>query len=294
MEVQGGFFFKINPVSCVFPSNVCVDGKRMSTNDDIGATLYKTHPHKSCMAFLFIINVSTLLYAVMWQYLYSHSTTRSIHRYSSRWSSLSIQQQDTCALYPSSLAHCICWKGNRQKSTMASSNDTYGAVRPVPIHICTTTSSGKNDTSQQYIQEWLAKVSRYTKVESVTFKPNPLRSKSSDVARQEESKRLIKYLAKSSQGSGSANMYVVCLDERGRDVDSRGMADILVKASDQGYGSIAFVIGGPFGHDKDVREISDDTIRLSRCVLNHSVACVVLVEQLYRAWTIIKGEPYHH
>ena len=178
-------------------------------------------------------------------------------------------------------------------STMAA----YGAVRPVPIHICTITSSGKNDVSQQYIQEWSAKLSRYTRVESVTFKPNPLRSKSSDVARQEESKRLIKYLGKTSSGnsnSSSTTMYVVCLDERGRDVDSIGMADILVKASEQGYGSIAFVIGGPFGHAEDVRNMSDDTIRLSRCVLNHSVACVVLVEQLYRAWTIIKGEPYHH
>lgn len=165
------------------------------------------------------------------------------------------------------------------------SEGRYGAVRPVPIQICTITSRRKNDASHVYIQEWVTKLSRYTKVETVTYKPNPLGSKSPEVARQEESKRLIQHVK---------GMYVVCLDERGRDVDSMGMADILVKASDQGHGSIAYVIGGPFGHAQEVRDMAHETIRLSTCVLNHSVACVVLVEQLYRAWTIIKGEPYHH
>ena len=210
------------------------------------------------------------------------------------WSTLSCRipqrQQGTCQQHGTAYQQA----GRQARTSTGASNtpEPYGAVRAVPIHICTTTSSGKNDISQQYIQEWSAKLSRYTRVESLTFKPNPLRSKSPDVARQEESKRLLKHLTKSSSGGGA--MYVVCLDERGRDADSEGMADILVKASDQGYGSIAFVIGGPFGHAQEVRDMSHDTIRLSRCVLNHSVACVVLVEQLYRAWTIIKGEPYHH
>jgi rRNA large subunit m3Psi methyltransferase RlmH len=52
--------------------------------------------------------------------------------------------------------------------------------------------------------------------------------------------------------------------------------------------------GGPFGHAKEVRQRADDQIRLSSMVLNHQVAHVVLLEQLYRAWTILRGEPYHH
>ena len=55
-----------------------------------------------------------------------------------------------------------------------------------------------------------------------------------------------------------------------------------------------FLIGGPFGWTDEVRRASNETIRLSRCVLNHAVAKVVLCEQLYRAWSILKGEPYHH
>jgi 23S rRNA (pseudouridine1915-N3)-methyltransferase len=67
-----------------------------------------------------------------------------------------------------------------------------------------------------------------------------------------------------------------------------------MQASDQSWPSVVFCIGGPFGHAPAVRERANDTIRLSKMVLNHQVAHVVLLEQLYRAWTILRGEPYHH
>jgi len=57
---------------------------------------------------------------------------------------------------------------------------------------------------------------------------------------------------------------------------------------------MAFLIGGPFGHSEAVHQRANASIRLSKMVLNHDVARIVLVEQLYRAWTILKGEPYHH
>jgi 23S rRNA (pseudouridine1915-N3)-methyltransferase len=86
---------------------------------------------------------------------------------------------------------------------------------------------------------------------------------------------------------------VVLLDERGRDASSEDMARLLIKASDDGT-PLCFVIGGPFGHGPAVLERGDESVRLSKMVLNHSVAYIVLVEQLYRAWTIVRGEPYHH
>ena len=67
-----------------------------------------------------------------------------------------------------------------------------------------------------------------------------------------------------------------------------------VQASDQSWPSLVFCIGGPFGHAPAVRARGNDVIRLSRCVLNHQVAHVVVLEQLYRGWTILRGEPYHH
>jgi 23S rRNA (pseudouridine1915-N3)-methyltransferase len=65
-------------------------------------------------------------------------------------------------------------------------------------------------------------------------------------------------------------------------------------AGDSRASSLIFCIGGPYGLTEEVRSRADVCIRLSDCVLNHQVARVVLLEQLYRAWTIIRREPYHH
>lgn len=86
---------------------------------------------------------------------------------------------------------------------------------------------------------------------------------------------------------------VIILDERGREATSEDVARLIADAGDNGT-PLTFVVGGPFGHGAAVVERANDSIRLSRMVLNHQVAYVVLIEQLYRAWTIIKGEPYHH
>jgi 23S rRNA (pseudouridine1915-N3)-methyltransferase len=91
----------------------------------------------------------------------------------------------------------------------------------------------------------------------------------------------------------SASERLVLLDERGRDASSEDVARLLTRASDDGT-PLCFVIGGPFGHGSGVVARADDSIRLSRMVLNHAVAYIVLAEQLYRAWTIVRGEPYHH
>jgi 23S rRNA (pseudouridine1915-N3)-methyltransferase len=55
-----------------------------------------------------------------------------------------------------------------------------------------------------------------------------------------------------------------------------------------------FVLGGPFGHGKDVIDRANESLRLSKMVLNHQVARLVVTEALYRAHTILRGEPYHH
>lgn len=83
------------------------------------------------------------------------------------------------------------------------------------------------------------------------------------------------------------------LDERGKAATSEDVARLISQAGDNGT-PLAFVVGGPFGHGQAVFDRAHDSIRLSNMVLNHQVAYVVLVEQLYRGWTIIKGEPYHH
>ena len=172
-----------------------------------------------------------------------------------------------------------------KKKDPSQSGSYFGAVRPVPIRIMTVSSK---KTSQSCVEEWTKKVSRYTQVETITMKPNPLNASDTGVAVREEGKRICQKL---KQQSGS---YVVCLDERGRDATSESFADIVARVSENGNSSLTCVIGGPFGLDQSVRDMANETVCLSRCVLNHSVAHIVLMEQLYRAWTIVKGEPYHH
>lgn len=76
-----------------------------------------------------------------------------------------------------------------------------------------------------------------------------------------------------------------------------GMCGVILcahAAGDASSKSILFCIGGPYGHTEAVRDRADQVIRLSDLVLNHQVARVVLLEQIYRGWTIIRNEPYHH
>jgi 23S rRNA (pseudouridine1915-N3)-methyltransferase len=86
----------------------------------------------------------------------------------------------------------------------------------------------------------------------------------------------------------------VLLCERGRDVSTADVVSLLTAAGEAAPAALVFAIGGPFGHGPAVRARADDAIRVSSLVLNHQVARLVLAEQLYRAWTILKGEPYHH
>ncbi|KAG9139956.1 hypothetical protein Leryth_010481 [Lithospermum erythrorhizon] len=88
--------------------------------------------------------------------------------------------------------------------------------------------------------------------------------------------------------------WVVMLDEKGLDVGSEQMASLIGDAGNSGSSSLLFCIGGPYGHGKQLRERANTSIRLSSLVLNHEIALVVVMEQLYRSWTILKGQKYHH
>ena len=133
--------------------------------------------------------------------------------------------------------------------------------------------------------EWLEKLQRYTSVLEVQIKPNPKRTVNVDLQRQAEGEKVMKAI--------DSRDWVVLLCERGRPVKSEDIAVMIGKAGDEGR-PLVFAIGGPFGHGSVVVDRADESIRLSDCVLNHSVAHVVLLEQLYRGWTILRGESYHH
>lgn len=88
--------------------------------------------------------------------------------------------------------------------------------------------------------------------------------------------------------------YVVLLDEHGETFSSVGWARILERNATRLPKDWAFVIGGPYGFPEALRKRSDAMLSLSPMTFSHQLVRVVFLEQLYRAFTIIKGEPYHH
>ncbi len=86
----------------------------------------------------------------------------------------------------------------------------------------------------------------------------------------------------------------VVLDERGTSIDSEGLAAWIGECRARGDRQIDWMIGDAHGFDDDDRQSADRVLSLSKLTLPHRIAQVVLVEQLYRAGTILAGHPYHH
>ena len=86
--------------------------------------------------------------------------------------------------------------------------------------------------------------------------------------------------------------HVVALDERGTALTTPALAAALVRWQGQG-GDVALLIGGPDGLESALREAAHERIRLSDLTLPHAMVRVLLVEQLYRAWSVNAGHPYH-
>jgi 23S rRNA (pseudouridine1915-N3)-methyltransferase len=88
--------------------------------------------------------------------------------------------------------------------------------------------------------------------------------------------------------------FVVLLDERGKDMDTPGLAALLDKHLQAGTKRIVFLIGGAFGVDRTVQDWANQTLKLSSLVFPHMLVRLILAEQLYRATTILDGGKYHH
>lgn len=157
--------------------------------------------------------------------------------------------------------------------------------RALPIRILTV-GKKRSPGVQLIVDEYMEKLKNYCSVQDIRLKSNPKNAK--DVVAQIEHEDIsVMSLVKS-------NEWVVMLDEHGDDLGSEQMASLIGDAGNTGASSIVFCIGGPYGHGRQLKERADVPIKLSSLVLNHEVALVVLIEQLYRAWTILKGQKYHH
>ncbi|MBR1913720.1 MAG: 23S rRNA (pseudouridine(1915)-N(3))-methyltransferase RlmH [Lachnospiraceae bacterium] len=91
----------------------------------------------------------------------------------------------------------------------------------------------------------------------------------------------------------SDDMYVITLEIEGTEMGSVDLADRIQELMTDGKSSICFIIGGSDGLDKSVTDISDMHLSFSRLTFPHQLMRIIFLEQLYRAFRIIRGEPYH-
>lgn len=91
-----------------------------------------------------------------------------------------------------------------------------------------------------------------------------------------------------------AQDFVVLLDENGQQYSSEELAHWLEKKQHQHVGQFVFVIGGAYGFSEAVYQRADFKLSLSKMTFSHQMVRMIFLEQLYRAFSILKGEPYHH
>ena len=87
---------------------------------------------------------------------------------------------------------------------------------------------------------------------------------------------------------------VILLDENGKQMDSVGFSNYLQKHMNSGIKQLVFVIGGPYGFSQDVYTKANGKISLSKMTFSHQMIRLFFIEQLYRGFTILRNEPYHH
>jgi len=87
---------------------------------------------------------------------------------------------------------------------------------------------------------------------------------------------------------------IILLDDKGREHTSVEFAKFLEKKMISGQKDLTFIIGGPYGFSPEVIAIASSKLSLSKMTFSHQLVRLIFMEQIYRAMTIIKGEPYHH
>ncbi len=146
-------------------------------------------------------------------------------------------------------------------------------------------------TTEKYITDgavdFSARISRFSTFEIITI-PDLKNTKNMppEEQRRREGGKLIQYI--------DNNDYVVLLDERGKELRTMEFAAMLQKMLMLPKKRLVFVTGGPWGFPETVYDRADARLSLSKMTFSHQLVRLLFLEQLYRAFTILKGDPYHH
>ncbi len=146
-------------------------------------------------------------------------------------------------------------------------------------------------TSYPFVKEgcelYFNRLKHYTKLEEIVVEDVKKASKlSNEQLKQKEGEKIL--------GKLNSQDFVVLLDEKGKTFNSVSFAKWIEQKQVQGTGTLVFIVGGAFGFSKEVYERANMKLQLSSMTFSHQIIRSIFAEQLYRAFTIIKGEPYHN
>ena len=148
---------------------------------------------------------------------------------------------------------------------------------------------GKTDETylQKGIELFLKRIPHYISFEMKAI-PDIKNTKnlSEDQQKEKEGELILQQISSSDE--------LFLLDEQGMEVSSVEFARFLEKKMISGIKRLVFVIGGPYGFSENVYSRANGKVSLSKMTFSHQMVRLIFLEQLYRAMTILKGEPYHH
>lgn len=146
-------------------------------------------------------------------------------------------------------------------------------------------------TDEKYLQQgidiYVSRLKHYVNFEMVVIPAlKDQKGATAEEIKEREALQLLKQVAKCDR--------VVLLDEHGAEHSSVGFSQYLQKQMNAGVRNLAFVVGGAFGFAPSVYAAASDKVSLSKMTFNHQMVRLFFLEQLYRAFTIIRHEPYHN
>jgi 23S rRNA (pseudouridine1915-N3)-methyltransferase len=136
---------------------------------------------------------------------------------------------------------------------------------------------------KEAISEYAGRIRRYAPLELCEVRDE--KGAEAEEMRRRECERLEKQVP--------AGAVLILLDERGEQMDSPALARFMGKQRDSGVGDMVFAIGGAYGFSEEFRR-RGTLLALSKMTFTHQMVRVFLLEQVYRAFTILNKEPYHH
>lgn len=148
---------------------------------------------------------------------------------------------------------------------------------------------GKTDHTelQSLIEEYVKRLGFYIKFELEIIQDLKNTKSLSEASQKEKEGEMI---LKKTQASDA----LILLDENGKQYSSVDFSTYIQKKMNSGLKQLIFVIGGPYGFSDAVYQRANGMISLSKMTFSHQMVRLFFVEQLYRAFTIIRNEPYHH